>query len=159
MSGPMAITAGTAIDMSGSPAAGSSRLVQASSGFRDTGPSAAVAGYGLRVTGGSRRRSLQKEALCFHARRSVFPDPSRLRASCVLFVRPRPRTCFAVAVTAALQQKNLAALRAFPRKHAELGVEALLHEPVPGNPGQFHFVAIGTGLLSLTHPLPSETGR
>jgi len=60
-------------------------------------------------------------------------------------------------VTAALQQKNLAALCAFPGKHPEFRIDALLQEPMAGNARQFYFVTVGTSFLSLTHPLPLDT--
>jgi hypothetical protein len=78
-----------------------------------------------------------------------------------LFFRSSSGTCLAVAVTAALEQKYLAALCAFPGKHSKLGVYALLHEPVPCNPGQFGFVAIGVSFAysstSFGQVLPAVT--
>jgi hypothetical protein len=60
-------------------------------------------------------------------------------------------------MTAALQQKYLAALGALPGIHSEFWIDPFLHKPVSGNPGQFDLFAIGTGFLSLTHPFPLET--
>src|SRR5271165_1903300 len=61
-------------------------------------------------------------------------------------------------MAAALQQKNLAALCTFPRKHSEFRIDALLQKPVAGNARQFYFVTVGTCFLSLTHRFPLDTG-
>ena len=138
--------------MSGFTATGSCRHVPASSGFLDIGSPAPADGYGSEATGGS--SSAPANIGDERPRRLV----STLAFKRQLLVGSASRTGLAIAVAAALQQKDLPALRTLPGKHPEFGIDALLQEPVPGNTGQLDLIAIGAGLLSLTHPFPFETG-
>lgn len=114
-----------------------------------------MGGYGSAATGGSFQRPL---IIGGERRLLVAPRLQRNSLELGLLLGTASGAGLAIAVAPALQQKNLAALRALPGKHSEFGIHALLQKPVSGNSGQLDLIAIGAGFLSLTHSFPFETG-